>query len=336
MSETKVFIPKNMELPNNINYLDENTLLLEIKKCIEDLEPKIKIQPLVSIIFPTRDEGKNILASIHSLLKIGSNHSFEIIIVDDGSIDGCCDFVLKLPANKIIKVIKTKDQGSANARNIGAREAKGIFLIFCDAHLFFYENWLEKLLEPIFKNMCQATSLGIAPHTLPNNVAYGQTILQDFNLKWTDPPSMEPFETPILPGACIAMHKNTFEQIEGFENNFILWGYEDAEISIKLWLFGYTCMIQPQTKVLHVFKDVSPYGVTPQHVHYNMLRMGYLHFSEDRLERLRQNLKSRDPNNIEALEKQLLTTDILEKRARYFQKRKYDDNWFVSKFKLAI
>ncbi|MFP3589730.1 galactosyltransferase-related protein, partial [Paraburkholderia sp. SIMBA_055] len=79
---------------------------------------------------------------------------------------------------------------------------------------------------------------------------------------------LEPVETPCLPGGCLAIKKDVFFDIGGFDKGFIVWGHEDIEISIKMWLFGYKCFIQPQVKVLHIFRKSFPYTVKASHTDY--------------------------------------------------------------------
>lgn len=43
--------------------------------------------------------------------------------------------------------------------------------------------------------------------------------------------------------------------IGGFEHGFKTWGREDEEISLKLWLMGYKCAVEPACTVLHIFRQ---------------------------------------------------------------------------------
>ncbi|MGK9517878.1 hypothetical protein O6467_24300, partial [Salmonella enterica subsp. enterica] len=82
---------------------------------------------------------------------------------------------------------------------------------------------------------------------------------------------------------------------------FKIWGFEDVEISIKLWLFGYTCMIESSVKILHVFREAHPYALDHKSVDFNLLWMACKHFSIERIEKLETLIKFSDPNEIENL-----------------------------------
>lgn len=95
----------------------------------------MRLDPLVSIIFPAKNEGENVRNTLDSLFTTNCKLPFEVIVVDDGSTDGCCEFIYSYKKDKQIKVIKTNGTGASNARNIGAEHAKGDYFFFCDAHL---------------------------------------------------------------------------------------------------------------------------------------------------------------------------------------------------------
>jgi len=283
--------------------------------------------PFVSLIIPAKNEGNNVRTTVESALRAKTHHPFEIVIVDDGSTDGCCEF-LASEANEQIKLITTQGIGAAPARNLGADHSRGEYLIFCDAHLFFQDYWIDHLLGLIRSGQADAVSPGIASTNRPNLVGYGQTLNRMLGVQWNRQISL-PTPTAILPGGCLAMARNVFFDVGGFDRGFQVWGFEDVEISIKLWLFGYKCFVQPAVKVFHLFRESHPYRVTFDHVYYNMLRMAYSHFNESRIAACRKLIHHADPARIEAA---VLAGGVLEQREHYFSRRKYDDEWFMRRF----
>ena len=68
---------------------------------------------------------------------------YEVIVVNDGTKDQSMDIV----KNYDVKVINQENQGLSGARNTGAKEAKGEYIIFLDS-----DDWIENnLLEEISK-----------------------------------------------------------------------------------------------------------------------------------------------------------------------------------------
>lgn len=100
--------------------------------------------PLVSIIMPVYNAQQFLDKAIESILK-QDYPDFELILVDDGSIDNsgniCDEYCRKDPR---IKVIHQSNQGIASARNAGIRVSKGRYITFCDNDDEFLPDFLSK------------------------------------------------------------------------------------------------------------------------------------------------------------------------------------------------
>ncbi|MFB4164002.1 glycosyltransferase family 2 protein [Alteribacillus sp. JSM 102045] len=290
------------------------------------------LSPEISIIFPVKNEGKNVKNTLDSLFSVHSNYNYEVIVVDDGSIDGCCDFIKVYSKRKKIKLIRTEGIGAANARNLGAKHARGKYLAFCDAHLFFTNLWIDKLLEPLKSGKTDVICPGIADVHNPSSIGYGQTLKSNLVIKWNKK-HLNLTETAVIPGGCFIISTSTFNEVGGFETGFKTWGYEDIELSIKLWLFGYKCSVLSNVKVLHVFRKSHPYQLSNEHIYYNLMRMAYSHFNQFRIKKCKKLIKNSDSLQIE---KMVIKTGILNQRNAYFRKRKHDDSWYFNKFNISF
>lgn len=292
----------------------------------------VEKQTLVSIIFPVKNEGKHIQNTIKSAKKVKTNYPVEFIIVDDASTDGCCKF-LELNREEHIKLVRTTGVGAAMARNIGADHAKGDYFIFCDAHLFFEDFWVDRLIDPIRQGIADATNPGIGNAANPSSVGYGYSWVDTLEPRWNTRKT-ELFPSPHLAGGCLAISKDVFIDIGGFERGFRVWGREDEEISLKLWLFGYKCYVEPAVKVLHVFRtNAAPFALKWNDIDYNLMRMAYSHFNEERIKKCKKLIKYSDPEKIEA---EVLRSDVLEQRKNYLTKRKHDDDWYMKTFNIPF
>lgn len=102
----------------------------------------------ISIIIPVYNEETSIAACLASLQSLqGSTlKSVEIVVVDDGSTDKTGEVVKQYP----VKLLRQKHRGPGQARNLGAKNAKGEILVFVDADMTFAPDFMEKLTAPIF------------------------------------------------------------------------------------------------------------------------------------------------------------------------------------------
>jgi hypothetical protein len=72
-----------------------------------------------------------------------------------------------------------------------------------------------------------------------------------------------------------------FEECGGFDEGMYRWGYEDAEMSLRLWLRGYQCKVAPEAEIRHLFRPRFPYEVDWSGVIYNGLRLATIHLPDD-------------------------------------------------------
>lgn len=103
----------------------------------------------VSIIIPAFNEEKTILEVVKRVKKLPFEK--EIIIVDDGSIDGTADKLEKLKGNEIIIHTHSKNQGKGAAVRTGLRKATGQIIVIQDADLEYCPEELCTLVKPIIR-----------------------------------------------------------------------------------------------------------------------------------------------------------------------------------------
>ena len=101
----------------------------------------------VSIITPSYNSAlyiKNTIASVQAQ----TLRDWEMIIVDDGSIDNSADIIRDIAINDSrIKLIQKENGGSASARNVGLQQAKGDYIQFLDADDTIAHDKLERQVE---------------------------------------------------------------------------------------------------------------------------------------------------------------------------------------------
>lgn len=104
--------------------------------------------PLVSIITPAYN-CKNTIKETFSSVLSQSFSDWEWIIVDDCSTDGSFEYLKELTKNdkRIIVIKAEKNGGTAAARNIALRHAKGRYITFLDSDDILDNNYLEKQVE---------------------------------------------------------------------------------------------------------------------------------------------------------------------------------------------
>jgi glycosyltransferase involved in cell wall biosynthesis len=98
---------------------------------------------LFSIIIPTFNRAKILTATIRTVLA-QTFTDFELLIVDDGSIDNTRDAVEQIKDPRVRFYFKQNEERSI-ARNFGAEKATGHYLIFLDSDDRLLPDHLQKL-----------------------------------------------------------------------------------------------------------------------------------------------------------------------------------------------
>ncbi len=115
--------------------------------------------PKFSIIVPIYNVEKYVNKCVDSILA-QSYEDFELILVDDGSTDGCpeiCDLYQK--SDTRVKVIHKENGGLSSARNAGLDKATGEFVWFVDGDDCVNPKSLEILLK-YTKYSCDIIKIG--------------------------------------------------------------------------------------------------------------------------------------------------------------------------------
>lgn len=111
--------------------------------------------PFFSIIIPTYNRAETICNAVMSIAN-QSFHSFEIIIVDDGSSDNTYSKLVELKKKKKLNLNykKTVNMGPYFARKTGMSLANGKYILFLDSDDVFDKNALYLLYQNITRNKC--------------------------------------------------------------------------------------------------------------------------------------------------------------------------------------
>jgi GT2 family glycosyltransferase len=255
---------------------------------------------------------------------------YEILVVDDGSTDGCAD-AYRDGNDPRVRFVAGGGLGVAGARNLGARHARGSHLVFLDAHCRVPPHWLEQFAAVLADPSVAVVGPCFTRLREPTPRVCGMYWRDDtLGSCWFDPGvQTNPYLVPLTPGGCQALRRETFDALGGYESGFTRWGFEDVELCLRAWLLGFHVVAHPGVTIEHYFREARDnYAVEEVGVTYNLLRLAYLHFSPTRIHRL---LSAATPTGlVTPAQDRLFAGDVFDRRAALHARRVRSDAWFFS------
>lgn len=206
--------------------------------------------PLVSVIIVNFNGKTHLEKCLNSLNKV-NYEKFEIILVDNNSTDNSVEFVQKnFTSIKIIKL--DKNYGFAKPNNVGAKNAKGEFLLFLNNDTVVTPNFIIEMIKVVKQNpeiaICQ--SLLLKPND--NGVDSAGDFVDIFGRAYgsrTLPSNVDYILS--ARGASMLVIKEIFWKLRGFDDKFFV-SFEDVDLGWKAWISGYKVVIVPKSVVYHL------------------------------------------------------------------------------------
>lgn len=221
------------------------------------------VAPLVSIIIVGHDQEEQLKQLMNSFHKCRFYEHFEIVYVDNASIDASAVYMESLKTEYAVTVVHSEtEQTFAVANNMGVEYAKGDYLLFLDSASEITDGWLDELLKGIGdrKQVGMVGAKLIYPG-LPKNAANAcksykiESVGIGFRSKCKDGKyNIQPYQLGNGAAQCGPKHgmvervavastvmmisQTTFKEIGGWDENYRN-GYEDVDICLRLIKEGY-------------------------------------------------------------------------------------------------
>jgi GT2 family glycosyltransferase len=285
----------------------------------------------VSVVIITRNEGAELRATVTNLLATLPLNQREVIVVDDASTDDSTAFLREVPE---VLLLSAAGLGVARARNFGASRATGDVILFADAHVRAPAGWHEPLMAALREDGAGAVAPGVYSMTEPQRRGFGLDVTgPNLHTSWRHKPGSRPQPVPVLPGCFLAMRRDAYLRSGGYDGDMRQLGGNDAELSCRLWLLGYRLLVVPEIEVGHLFRTVTPYPARWAAVVHNRLRMAFVHFGPERVERVADALRAYE--SFPAALAMMLDANVFSRRTEIARIRQFDDDWFFQQFALT-
>lgn len=203
--------------------------------------------------------GKELLEECIDSVLQSTYAPLEIILIDNGSVDGSLELVkTKYPA--VIILENGKNIGFAQGNNKGVEISNGKYFVTLNNDVVVEPAWLERPLEYLESDDC----IGIVGCRQMN---YFNRSLVDSYFHYPSPGLIferlgngKPYDAKsffAIPGYVISVNggsaivrKDLFLRLGGFDNNFFAY-HDETDFCMRIFLNGFKCVYSPQSVVYH-------------------------------------------------------------------------------------
>ncbi len=218
--------------------------------------PALEKCPVVSVVIPNWNTREHIERCLVAL-KQSTYPQFEVIVVDNGSTDGCLDLG-RHAWHEARFLCNSSNLGFSRACNQGYHAAQGGVIIFLNADTQVEPGWIEPLVSVMQSDPSVALAgsrlllpdevniQADAPLMLPNGLA--------FDPNYGNPPASE--EESVCTalyatGAALAARREFLELFGGFDEGYSPIYFEDVDLAFRAYRLGLKTVIVRSSRVLH-------------------------------------------------------------------------------------
>lgn len=229
------------------------------------LKYKIKGNPLISILIPCKDHAEDTEICIESILQKSTYKNYEILLVDNGSVEkDTMELFEKLAKNKRIRILHWNHPFNySEINNYAAKEAGGEYLLLLNNDTeVITPGWMEEMLM-----YAQREDIGAVGAKL----YYGDDTIQHAGIilgmgmdgiaghaHYRQPKENLGYmgrlyyaqDMSAVTAACMMVKKAVYEKLNGFDEAFEV-AYNDVDFCMRLRKEGYLNVFTPYAELYH-------------------------------------------------------------------------------------
>lgn len=236
-----------------------------------------------SVVVPTRNRPLQLAECLRSLaaLDFGPGR-FEVIVVDDGGAATLEPVVAPFQQTLNLTLVRQDRCGPAAARNAGAAQARGRYLVFTDDDCTVRPDWLSHLYSALV-HAPETIVGGVTINRLAGNpyaTASQQLVSHLYN--WYSQAS-----NSFVTSNNMAISADSFRLVGGFDEGFPMAAGEDREFCDR-WTHRGNRIVYASEPIVYHSNDLTLRAFLRQHFSYGR---GAYHFHRIRAERWHEGFK---------------------------------------------
>lgn len=223
----------------------------------------------LSIVIVNWNSADYVLTCLRTVREQTTELSYEVIVVDNASFDGCRDRVLREHPG-VVFIQSEENLGFARANNMGATYARGCVLLFLNPDTEIRDRAIERL----YSRMQALPDAGIVGCRLLNSdgslqtscvqslpTVVNQLLDAEVLRRWFPMAGLwgtaalsesgnSVAEVEAVAGACMMIRRGTFDRVGGFGSNYFMYT-EDLDLCYRTRRAGFPTYYVGEAAIVH-------------------------------------------------------------------------------------
>lgn len=221
----------------------------------------------VSVVIPAYNAGKTIDACLGSVVH-QNFPDYEVIVVDDGSLDDTVQRAKKYP----VRLIKMSHQGESAARNAGIKTSQGEIIVFVDSDCVVEKDLIVNMIGPLQDpeiGVTQAWWEVMNKDKLVPSLTHKVYEYLTRNLDYPD----------FFWGFCFATRRELFDKVGKFD---VMWVERvvDDDFSYRVTRKSYKIKLMREVRVGHFFRETLLAHIR---IHIRTAKYKFLHIFKSKV-----------------------------------------------------
>jgi GT2 family glycosyltransferase len=221
-----------------------------------------EVEPLVSIVIPTRDGGDALKRCIESVLAMTTYGNFEVVVVDNASRSVPTLEYLRATNDRVTVVRDERQFNFSSLSNLGVRRTSGeIVCLLSDDTEVISEDWLTEMVGHVLQP--QVGAVGAKLYYPDGRVEHGGIVLGMHGVA----AHSYRFSGRLSPGysgrlqlaqhmsavtaACMVVRREAWDQVGGLDEPNLPGAFNDVDLCLRLRDSGWGVVWSPYAELFH-------------------------------------------------------------------------------------
>jgi GT2 family glycosyltransferase len=207
-----------------------------------------KLPPRVSVVVVSRNRIELLRRCLQSLEHSEGRETLQVIVVDNGSVDGSSSLDSEFPNTQFVRL--PKDFGLTKAMNLGWRAADADYVFFLHDDTEVQPATILRLAELLDANSEAAAAVPLLVNAQRNPAPQLGGFPPDNQWKPAEPSGDQPISVEYPRGAAFMMRVALIKAVRQIDERFGQFG-GDADLAAQINRAGKKILLLPTVQVLH-------------------------------------------------------------------------------------